>query len=62
MSLMILGTSTALGQPVFPGSLLDIVLKKDSHTYDEMLCGLYVLNLEIWYKHNLTEMFCKIPT
>ena len=40
MSAIILGTSTAFGQPVFPGSLLETVLKKDPHTKEDMLSAL----------------------
>ena len=37
MSLIILGMSTERGHPVFLGSLLHTVLKKDSQTNEEML-------------------------
>ena len=40
MTTIILGTSTDLGQPVFPGSLLETVLKKDSQTNEDMLRAL----------------------
>ena len=37
MSLIILGTSTALGHPLLLGSFAVTVLRKDSHTRDETL-------------------------
>ena len=40
MSLIILGTSTALGQPLLLGSFTVTMLKKDSHTRDETLLEL----------------------
>ena len=40
ISAIILGTFTALGQPVFPGSLVETVLKNDLHTREEILQAL----------------------
>ena len=57
ISLIILGTSTALGQPLLLGSFTVTVLKKDSHTRDETLLELYVLCDESLYNSIHVEIF-----